>query len=96
MASLVKNAPSLPATRRAPSGIIELCDGGLRVSTADGVLELLWDQVTEVRPVHDDAGLVAIVVGGVHGESVSFDRSVRGLAELLRLLDESRPRSLAP
>ncbi len=79
-------APSLPALRRGATGVVELCQGGLRVRAPDGVLELTWDQLVEVRRVHDPSGLVALVVRGVHGEEVTLDRTVRGLAALAALL----------
>jgi hypothetical protein len=84
-------APSLPATRRAPTGAVEVCDHGVRVRTPDSLLELLWDQLVEVRRLEDPSGLVGLVLRGVHGEEVSLDRTLRGLGDLARLLADKRP-----
>lgn len=81
-------APSLPAPRRAPTGAVELCDHGVRVRTPDSVLELVWDQLVEVRRVADASGLIGLVLRGAHGEEVHLDRTLRGLADLSRLLVE--------
>ncbi len=78
----VGRAAALPATRRAPSGWVEVCDHGLRVRTPDGLLELAWDQITDVRRISDASGLISVVVCGVHGEEVAFDRTLRGLDDL--------------
>ncbi len=75
-------APSLPATRRAPTGAVEVCDHGVRVRTPDSILELLWDQLVEVRRIEDPSGLVGLVLRGVHGEEVHLDRTLRGLSQL--------------
>lgn len=80
-------APSLPAPRRAPTGAVEVCDHGVRVRTPDSVLELLWDQLLEVRRVEDPSGLVGLVLRGSHGEEVHLDRTLRGLGDLARLLE---------
>lgn len=84
-------APSLPAPRRAPTGAVEVCDHGVRVRTPDAVLELLWDQLVEVRRLEDPSGLTGLVLRGVHGEEVHLDRTLRGLADLARLLDARNP-----
>ncbi|HUQ05826.1 MAG TPA: hypothetical protein VM261_25165 [Kofleriaceae bacterium] len=84
-------APSLTATRRPPTGIVEVCDHGLRVRAPDSVLELLWDQIVDVQRVEDPSGLVGLVVRGPHGEEVHFDRMLRGLGELARLLAQRHP-----
>jgi hypothetical protein len=81
-------APSLPAPRRSPTGSVEVCDDGVRVRTPDSVLELLWDQLVEVRRIDDTAGLVGLVLRGIHGEEVVFDRTLRGLADLAALLGD--------
>ena len=83
-------APSLPAPRRAPNGAVEVCDHGVRVRTSDGALELLWDQIVEVRRLEDTAGLSGLVIRGAHGEEVRFDRNLRGLGDLTRLLTEKK------
>jgi hypothetical protein len=83
-------APSLPAPRRSPSGAVEVCDHGLRVRTPDSLLELTWDQVTAVERLDDTAGLVGLVIRGVHGEEVRFDRTLRGLGDLATLLERRR------
>jgi hypothetical protein len=81
-------APSLPATRRSPTGAVEVCDHGLRVRLSDSVLELLWDQLVDVRRIDDTAGLVGLVIRGAHGEEVAFDRTLRGLGDLATLLGD--------
>lgn len=85
------HAPSLPATRRAPTGAVEVCDHGVRVRAPDSVLELLWDQLVDVERVEDPSGLVGLVLRGAHGEELHFDRRLRGLGELARLLEQRHP-----
>jgi hypothetical protein len=90
-------APSLPASRRSPTGAVEVCDHGVRVRTPDSTLELLWDQLIEVRRVEDPSGLVGLVLCGSHGEEVQLDRTLRGLGELAALLsDPTRRPSPSP
>jgi len=86
-------APTVRATtitwvRRVPGDLIEVCEGGVRVRSRTGVLELIWEQIDEVDRADGGDGAVAVLtLTGVHGESVTFDRSVRGLAELTALIE---------
>lgn len=84
-------APSLPGSRRSSIGSVEVCDHGVRVRTPDSTLELLWDQLVEVRLVDDPSGLVGLILRGSHGEEVHLDRTLRGLGDLARMLAERRP-----
>lgn len=69
-------------TRSPPGESVEVCQRGLRLRGRTGTLELVWDQIVAWQPVDRGHGLVAIELRGSHGESVTFDRRLRGLDEL--------------
>lgn len=83
-------------TRTLPGESIEVCARGLRVRARTGVLELVWEQIAVWRGVYDGPVLIAIELGGAHGEQLRFGREVRELRALLAMVETARGSSEPP